>query len=394
MNAQLRLTEEEAKALAKEHGTPLLVVSTKRVMENYQYLKRKLPRVEVHYAMKANPDEHIVRTLADLGSCFDVASAGEMEALTAMGIAAARIVYANPVKTAEGLETAKRLGIHRFTYDSASEADKMAAIIPGGEVLLRVRVENPEALVDLNKKFGASVGEALELLRRARDKGLCVKGLCFHVGSQSATADAYVRALKQCRDLFDLAAEEGMHLTTLDIGGGFPIPVTGQDINLDEMTETIQKYVDELFPDTELWSEPGRFLCGTAVQLITQVIGVKNRDEQIWYFLDEGVYGTFSGIFFDHWNYEFVYFKDGEQHPATFAGPSCDSLDILYRGHNAPALEEGDLILVPDCGAYTSASATTFNGFAKAKSIVWETENKQSYAALKHEQPHLVADAV
>ena len=106
------------------------------------------------------------------------------------------------------------------------------------------------------------------------------------------------------------------------------------------------------------------------------------------------MYGSFSGIFFDHWNYEFVYFKDGEQHPATFAGPSCDSLDILYRGHNAPALEEGDLILVPDCGAYTSASATTFNGFAKAKSIVWETENTKSYAVLKNEQRHFIADAV
>lgn len=372
MYAQIRLTEAEAKALAAEHGTPLLVISAKRVAENYRYLKEKLPRVKVHYAMKANPDEHIVRTLADLGSCFDVASAGEMEALTAMGIAAERIVYANPVKTAEGLETARRLGVHRFTYDSASEVDKMAAAVPGGEVLLRVRVENPEALVDLNKKFGAHPDDALELLRRARDKGLRVRGLCFHVGSQSASAEAYLRALRHFRRIFDEAAAEGLELSILDIGGGFPIPVADQPLDVDAMMDAIRKALDELFPATELWSEPGRFLCGTAVQLITRVIGEKHRDDQTWYFLDEGIYGTFSGIFFDHWNYELVYFKGGEQHPATFAGPSCDSLDILYRGHNAPDLSEGDLILVPDCGAYSSASATTFNGFAKAKSIIWE----------------------
>ena len=152
---------------------------------------------------------------------------------------------------------------------------------------------------------------------------------------------------------------------------GVPV-ITTDGFNLQEMLNQINARLDEDFPGVEIWAEPGRFICGTAVNLITSVIGVTERGGQPWYFLDEGLYGTFSGVLFDQWDFKLISFKEGEQVAATFAGPSCDSLDIMFRGKMTVRQEEGDLILVPICGAYTSASATTFNGFSKANFVVWE----------------------
>ncbi|WP_110954295.1 type III PLP-dependent enzyme [Anaerosinus massiliensis] len=367
-----RLTKEAVHHLAKEYTTPLLVVSLEQIAYNYRFLEEHLPKVKVFYAVKANPDERIVKTLADLGSHFDVASDGEMLQLTRMGISADRMVYANPFKTPKGLAVAKKTGVNKFTFDSESEIYKMAKAVPDGMVLLRVRVDNPKALVDLNKKFGAAPEDVISLLKIARAQGLDVGGLCFHVGSQSPTAEAHVEALQICRKLFDEAEKEGFHLRVLDIGGGLPISTLETEVDLLTIAKEIQEALDALFPATEIWAEPGRYLCGTAVNLITSVIGVQCRNHQQWYFLDDGVYGTFSGIIFDHWDFELDSFKDGEQKPVTFAGPSCDSLDVLFRDKMSPELEIGDVLLVPNCGAYTSASATEFNGFAKTPIIAWE----------------------
>ena len=216
----------------------------------------------------------------------------------------------------------------------------------------------------------------LKLLLLARDKGLHAAGLCFHVGSQSKNIKGYIEAIRVCRKLFDDAAAAGLTLSILDIGGGFPIPEQDDDFDVLHMFRTISAALQEHFPTTEIWCEPGRYMCGTAVNLITRVIGVQQRNNQQWYFLDEGMYGTFSGVIFDQWDFELESFKDEQKIPATFAGPSCDSLDIMFRDKLTPPLVVDDLILVPNCGAYTSASATVFNGFSKAKRIVWEELNQ------------------
>jgi ornithine decarboxylase len=373
MNSYFKLTQAAVEGLAKQYDTPLLLVSTEEVERNYSFLANYLPGVKLHYAVKANPNEAIIRKLAELGSYFDVASDGEMQFLADMGIPAERMVYANPVKTASGLKVAKQIGVYKFTFDSESEISKMAKAIPGGTVLLRVRVDNPNALVDLNKKFGAHPDEVLPLLTLARQQGLDVAGLCFHVGSQSSSADAYLESLKIFRDLFDQAKKAGFDLRILDIGGGFPIPVIENDtIDIVAMLQSINEAVTNYFPDTEIWAEPGRFICGTVANLITRVIGTQKRNGKTWYFLDDGLYGTFSGVIFDHWDFELETFKSGEKIPATFAGPSCDSLDIMFQDKLIPNLEMDDLILVPACGAYTSASATVFNGFAKTRILEWE----------------------
>lgn len=367
-----RLNKEETEALAQEYGTPLLVLSLEQIEKNYRLLRTHLPRVKVFYAIKANPHRRILELMRDLGSNFDVASDGEIMELSSLGVDGSRMIYANPMKTVNGLRACRNAGVGKMTFDSAGEIDKMARECPGATVLLRIRIDNSSAHVDLNKKFGAAREQALELLLKARDAGLDAAGIAFHVGSQTTSADPYLYALDIAREIFEEAAAAGMQLRIMDIGGGFPIPEPKVRFNLQEMLNQINARLDEDFPGVEIWAEPGRFICGTAVNLITSVIGVTERGGQPWYFLDEGLYGTFSGVLFDQWDFKLISFKEGEQVAATFAGPSCDSLDIMFRGKMTVRQEEGDLILVPICGAYTSASATTFNGFRKANFVVWE----------------------
>lgn len=367
-----RLNKEETEALAQEYGTPLLVLSLEQIEKNYRLLRTHLPRVKVFYAIKANPHRRILELMRDLGSNFDVASDGEIMELSSLGVDGSRMIYANPMKTVNGLRACRNAGVGKMTFDSAGEIDKMARECPGATVLLRIRIDNSSAHVDLNKKFGAAREQALELLLKARDAGLDAAGIAFHVGSQTTSADPYLYALDIVREIFEEAAAAGMQLRIMDIGGGFPIPEPKVRFNLQEMLNQINARLDEDFPGVEIWAEPGRFICGTAVNLITSVIGVTERGGQPWYFLDEGLYGTFSGVLFDQWDFKLISFKEGEQVAATFAGPSCDSLDIMFRGKMTVRQEEDDLILVPICGAYTSASATTFNGFSKANFVVWE----------------------
>ncbi len=372
MNQYFRLTRKAAEQLAERYGTPLLVVSTEEVVRNYTFLQEHLPNVKLYYAVKSNPEPAIVKTLAELGACFDVASDGEMAYLRDMGITGDRMIYANPIKTKRGLLMARETKIQTMTFDNKSEIDKMSSAMPGASVLLRVRVDNPRALVDLNKKFGAHPTDAMALLLAAREAGLDAAGLCFHVGSQSLDATAYLEAIRICRKLWDEARAEGLDMRILDIGGGMPIPTLHNEIDTAGILRRVADALAESFPDTEIWAEPGRFLCGTTVNLLTSVIGVQERGGNQWYFLDDGIYGTFSAILFDHWDFELDAGRDGEKIPATFAGPSCDSLDIMFRDKMTVPLQMGDVLLTPVCGAYTSASATVFNGFDKARYVVWE----------------------
>lgn len=361
--------------MAERFPTPFLVTSLAKVAENYQFMRQHLPRAGICYAMKANSTPEVLRCLAARGAHFDVASAGEMEQLHELGVNGSQMIYANPVKDTRGLRAAAAYGVKRFTFDDVTEIPKMAKYVPDADVLVRISVRNNKALVDLNTKFGAPVSEALALLQQAEQAGLHAAGICFHVGSQSLSTAAYEEALLVARKLFDEAEVQGLHLTDLDIGGGFPVPnADGLTVNLAVMMEAINRQIDRLFPDTVVWTEPGRYICGTAVNLVTSVIGTKERNGKPWYILDEGIYGAFSGIMYDHWTYPLHCFGNGPKKPSMFGGPSCDGIDVLYRDFAAPSLQIGDRLLVTEMGAYTSVSATRFNGFSLAPTIIFEDQ--------------------
>ena len=380
MNEQsfFQLSKDAVTRLAERYETPLLVLSLEQVEKNYDILRTHIPQLKIHYAMKANPDLRILELMINKGSCFDVASDGEIRTLAQLGVSGDRMIYANPIKIEAGFKACADAGVKDMTFDSEAEIYKIAKYCPGSTVLLRLRIDNPKAHVDLNKKFGCPLEKAMDLMLKAKAAGLDMAGIAFHVGSQVTMADPYFLALDITKKLVTKAREAGLDMRILDIGGGFPIPETGVHYNLTAILDQISARLYEDFSDMEIWAEPGRYMAGTAVNMITKVIGVNERNGQTWYFLDDGIYGTFSGILFDQWDFKLISFKHtGKKIPATFAGPSCDSLDILFRGRMTEPLELGDLLLVPVCGAYTSASATTFNGFRKARTVIWEEVRKE-----------------
>ncbi|MDQ0204775.1 type III PLP-dependent enzyme [Pectinatus haikarae] len=372
-----KLTKEQAEILVNKYPTPLAVISTDQVEKNYRFLLDNMPRVRVFYAMKANPSPIIIEKMIDMGSSFDVASDGEIRMLQSMGVRGENMIYANPIKTVQGLMAAAEAGVNRFTFDSEREVYKMAEYVPDAEVLLRVRIKNAKALVNLNEKFGAEPENAISLLNLAREQGLDPVGLAVHVGSQTLSTEPYYEAFSLCRGIIDEARQLGFSLNILDIGGGLPVPAPDTCVNLENMVREINAGLDKFFPDIEIWAEPGRYICGTVMNAITRVIGKQIRDGKICYYLDDGVYGIFSGVFFDHWEYELNSFKQGKMLPSTFFGPSCDSLDVLTKDYPCPDLQIDDIVVASDCGAYTVASATNFNGFAKARVIHWEKEKER-----------------
>ena len=264
-----QISQQAAEKLAVRFGTPLLVLSLDEIKKNYKVLKKYMPRVKIHYAIKANPHPEILRVMADMGSCFDVASDGEIRTMHDMGVDGGRLIYANPVKTGVGLEACRSCGVRKMTFDSASEIDKIKKQCPDATVLLRLRIDNSSAHVDLNKKFGAARENALALMQQAKEAGLDMAGIAFHVGSQTVSADPYLHALDIARELFEEAEAAGLKLRILDIGGGFPIPEPKVKFNLPEILRQINARLDEDFADAEIWAEPGRYICGTAVNLIT-----------------------------------------------------------------------------------------------------------------------------
>lgn len=368
-----RLNEKEVTFLSKQFTTPLMVVSLKKVEENYKYLSSNMPRSRIFYTIKANSSPQVLRHLAKLGASFDVASSGEIKTLIDIGVDGKDMIYANPVKSSESIAYASSVGVDKFTFDDESEIPKLAKYASEAKVLVRTKVENDSAVVNLNEKFGMDTAQVVSALKTAQNAGLQPIGLSFHVGSQSLDKNSYDSAIIQSHRLFDEAEKNGIKLSVLDISGGLPIPsISEPNPVLGAMIENINKKINELFPDTEIWSEPGRYMCGTAVNLISSVIGTKWRNGQSWYILDDGIYGSFNGILFDHWDFKLEFFKKGPQQASVFAGPSCDSIDIIARDYMAPQLEIGDKILSPEMGSYCSSAATSFNGFAPAAVVAYE----------------------
>jgi len=364
--------------LARRHGTPLFVVDHDVLRRNYAEFRRRLPRVQAYYSVKANPDPAIVRTLYDAGASFDVASMPEfmlvyenikdLPARRRQDFIWDKIIYANPIKANE---TLVELDAYKplVTYDNFEEIGKIRKYAPHAGLVLRLRVPNTGAMVELSSKFGADPGEAVDLIEAAHDAGLVVEGLSFHVGSQTTNFENYVQALNLTAGVFREATLRGFHkLKILDIGGGFPAPYDRNVRPFRELARTLNSEFKRLFPkDIEILAEPGRFLVATAAALVVKVIGKATRDGKPCYYVDDGIYGTFSGILFDHCQYHVKAFKKGPRQICSVFGPTCDALDTISLAEELPELRLGELLYSENIGAYSNASSTSFNGFPPAK---------------------------
>jgi ornithine decarboxylase len=359
-------------ALMALHGSPLLVIDRAKLVHQYQTFRRLLPRVQLYYAVKANPHPDVVKTFDALGASFDVASEGEMRHVLAQGVAPEKLIFANTVKRIEALEYARSVGVNFVTFDSEPELYKIAKTHPGCRVLARLKVGNVGSQVALSLKFGADAEQIVPLLVKARSLGLQADGVSFHVGSQCGNYENYREAFATCAEIVAEGKQRGLEIRTLDIGGGFPIRhMVSERANLNTMAAQMRRDLDRLLPaPIQLIAEPGRSLVGPAGLLITQVVGRSIRNNQNYYYLDDGVYGDFSGIIYDHAHYEFRSLKRGQKFLSVLAGPTCDSIDTIARGVELPELDVGDVVYVQNIGAYSCASAMPFNGIPPAKVIV------------------------
>lgn len=367
------LTNESLTTLARRHGTPLFVIDCDEVRRQYVRLRTALPAVTLHYAIKALPHPEVLATLRDEGSSFDIASSGEIELLRSQRVSAEFALHTHPIKSELEIQRALAWGCNTFVVDNAVELRKFAAFRERVTLLLRISFRNPDALFDLSKKFGCSARDALDLLELARNLGLSVKGLSFHVGSQCANPRAHVQAIQACHEIMLAAAAASLPaLEVLDIGGGFPVSYSGEPLDIDAFCAPIRKALSALPPYIRVLSEPGRFIVATAAHSLASVIGKAERDDSVWYYLDDGVYGSYSGQIFDHARYP-ISVLAAAQRPARMsclAGPTCDSVDVIAENLWLPELDIGDLVVGHTMGAYTSVTASEFNSLEKAKVLV------------------------
>ena len=280
-----------------------------------------------------------------------------------------KIIYANPIKANETLRSLDRYK-PLVTYDNLEEIRKVRKYAPHAGLALRLQVPNTGAMVELSSKFGAASGEAVELIQAAADAGLVVEGLSFHVGSQTTNFENYVQALNLAAGVFREAADRGFHMKLIDIGGGFPAPYDPLVQPFKTLAKRINAELDRLFPkDIEILAEPGRFLVATAATAVAKVIGKARRDGKRCYYLDDGVYHTYSGVIFDHCQYHLKAFKHGATEICSVFGPTCDALDTISLAEQLPELNLGDYVFSQNIGAYSRASSTWFNGFPPAKVV-------------------------
>jgi ornithine decarboxylase len=366
--------------LAAQHGTPIFVIDHEKIRENYREFRAQMPDIQIYFAVKANSNPEIVKTLYDMGSSFDVASMPEFmlvhENIRHMPKKERqewiwdKIIYANtikPIETLEALDQYKPL----VTFDNIFELRKIKEHAPHSGLVLRLRVPNTGSMVELSSKFGAEPGEAVDLIISAFDMGLDVEGLSFHVGSQCTNFENYMMALQLSANIIkEVEDRTEKKIRILDIGGGFPVKYHPGIRSIRTLAKKLNSEIKRLFPkDMQIMAEPGRFLIANTCTLVAKVVGKAIRDGKPCYYINDGVYHTYSGQVFDHINYPVLSFKTGPTQISAVFGPTCDAFDTITLSAELPDLDIGNLFYSENIGAYSHASSTYFNGFPPAKVV-------------------------
>jgi len=371
--------KEIIKKISQKEGTPVFVLNHDNIKKNYHEFRKYLPRVEPFFAVKANSNPEIIKTMYAMGASFDIASFQEFQLVyenikhlstkKQQEFIQNKIIYANTIKP---IDILKKLSDYNIltTFDNIEELKKIKQTAPNMRLILRIRVPNNGSMVELSSKFGIDQKDAIDLIEKAVKMGMTVEGLSFHVGSQCTNFENYTRALKIALSIFKKAKNKGYELHILDIGGGFPVKYKPEVKPFKILAKKLRSEINYLFPNgTRVIAEPGRFMVANAATLVTKIIGKAVRDGKTCYYLDDGVYHTFSGQIFDHCHYPLKSFKNGKKKICSTFGPTCDALDTISLTDNLPELEIDDLLYAENIGAYTIVSSTYFNGFPPPKVI-------------------------
>ena len=349
---------------------PYLLVDKSKVKRKVNSIGKNIRNSEVYYAVKANPDIEVLNLINELGIGFEIASEGELKILAALGVSKDRIITSNPIKSFKFLRMAADYGVSYFAIDSPDEVKKLRDYCPGSNVYVRLAVPNEGSEWPLSKKFSVEVDVAEELLLYAKKKGLNPVGITFHVGSQCTNMYNWDSALDKAKTLWDRAEKRGIHLSLLDIGGGYPIRYTKNVVPINTINKNINKLIYEKFPrKTRILIEPGRAVVGDAGIFVTRVIGKAKRGDENWLSIDVGV---FNGLMESVGGIKYSYIVEGSKDKKlwTLAGPSCDSFDVIDKDILLPEPAVGNIILILSSGAYTISYASEFNGFSIPKTIL------------------------
>ncbi len=361
---------------ARVNNTPLLVYQPAEVSHRYQLLKTALPYVHHHFAIKSLPIAPVITTIRDLGGYFDIATNGEIDLLRQAKVAPDHCIHTHPIKRLQDINYALAYGVNHFVVENAAEIGKFQGLGDQVVLILRVAFENNLAACNLSAKFGCAQEDCRSLIQLAQSLGLTVGGISFHVGSQMPSSKVHQQAIDWANELYLELEEEGICFSLLDIGGGFPARYTSQDIALATFLAEIKLSLDRFhsnFPDCQILSEPGRCLAAPALTLITQIVGKKYKNGQHWYYIDDGVYGSFSGHIYDHRQDTVAPLVESDKplYSSVVAGPTCDSIDIIDAQAMLPEMEIGDYLITHNIGAYSMASASDFNFVPRANLVTF-----------------------
>jgi ornithine decarboxylase len=360
-------THASVKRLVSRYGSPLFVIDVERVRRQYRRLAAALPGVDLHYALKPLPHSSVINALNAEGAFFDLATNGEVELVRRLKVAPERCIHTHPIKRDTDIRTALAYGVNRFVIDNPDELRKFVKYRNRSTLLVRVSFSSPDARCDLSRKFGCDPEAVADLFRLAAGLRIKIDGLSFHVGSQAAGPAMFVEAIARCGELMRLVAQMGHATGILDIGGGFPVDYRERSMPIEEFCAPIRAALSELPPTLRIIAEPGRYISAPAAISVTSVMGRAQRGGRWWYYLDDGLYGSYSGQIYDHATYPVeALVPAGEMYPSVLAGPTCDSIDVINEHLELPKLDVGDLVVGRAMGAYTWASASEFNFFPRA----------------------------
>ena len=361
-------------------ATPCLILDLDVVQENYEHLHAALPTAEIFYAVKANPDPQVLHRLSTLGSHFDTASVAEIKMALAAGASANQISFGNTIKKERDIAAAFDLGIRLFAVDCIEEVEKVARAAPDSSVFCRILTDGAGAEWPLSRKFGCVPEMAVDVLGHAHKLGLTAAGVSFHVGSQQCDLTAWNRAIQEARSIFASMEEQGVRLTLLNMGGGFPTRYLKDVPTAAQYGEAIWSALTEHFGNDvpRLIIEPGRGMVGNAGVIRSEVVLVSKKadnDNVRWVYLDIGKFGGLAETMDEAIRYRLRTDKDTDVLSAcVVAGPTCDSADVLYEKQHYPlpvTLKCGDEVLIEGTGAYTTTySAVAFNGFEPLRAHV------------------------
>ncbi len=354
------------------------VVDIGMLADRYTLWHQYLPQVTPHYAVKTNNDAVISAVLAGLGTNFDCASQNEIEQILMLGVSPSRIIFAHPRKSPASIVYAKKMGVDLLTFDSIEEMEKIAALHPEANLILRIKTDDSHSAIPLSQKFGATLEEAYEILAAGFSQKARIIGITFHVGSNCKHVNSYRMAILDAAELFQHSKNHwNRELSILDLGGGWPGTDDDSFISIAQM---VAKLIQIHFPlNTRIIAEPGRYFAARTTTLATKILGKKHlkQTNKKAYYLANGVYGFFNSSLYYEFNSEKILSEGwlinplrpngNSRFPSLLWGPTCDSGDKIIDGITLPEMETGDYITVENLGAYSKSMETFFNGIPLSK---------------------------